>query len=288
MGSPLTRRRPPAQQRTNEARLAKDAAATAAAPPPPRDRFALDARSLAAFRALLALAHLRLLVDAWPSVEALASGAGVFDDATLHAHAASWAAAPLRHRRDAAWALAWHSFAVAATVCLGAGFFTGPADGRDVVRRRGARRPPAGDARGAHGVARRVLVLGLLPPARPPLVRRRVAPPEPRDRRRGRRGRPRAAGPGRRALRLQRLRQVLRGGQRLARRARRRGRAPLPRDLRDGRGGRARRAAAALRAPDRAAKESEIPNFKGSYLGRFPLVSADFWTSDHLSERPRT
>ena len=37
----------------------------------------------------------------------------------------------------------------------------------------------------------------------------------------------------------------------------------------------------------RAAKESEIPNFKGSYLGRFPLVSADFWTSDHLSERPR-
>ena len=38
----------------------------------------------------------------------------------------------------------------------------------------------------------------------------------------------------------------------------------------------------------RAAKESEIPNFKGSYLGRFPLVSADFWTSDHLSERSRS
>jgi hypothetical protein len=37
----------------------------------------------------------------------------------------------------------------------------------------------------------------------------------------------------------------------------------------------------------RAAKESEIPNFKGSFLGRFPLVSADFWTSDHLSERAR-
>ena len=35
----------------------------------------------------------------------------------------------------------------------------------------------------------------------------------------------------------------------------------------------------------RAGKESEIPNFKGSYLGRFSLVSADFWTSDHLSER---
>jgi hypothetical protein len=38
----------------------------------------------------------------------------------------------------------------------------------------------------------------------------------------------------------------------------------------------------------RAAQESEIPNFKGSYLGRFPLDSADFWTSDHLSERPRS
>ena len=38
----------------------------------------------------------------------------------------------------------------------------------------------------------------------------------------------------------------------------------------------------------RAAQESEIPNFKGSDLGRFPLVSADFWTSDHLSERSRS
>ena len=37
-----------------------------------------------------------------------------------------------------------------------------------------------------------------------------------------------------------------------------------------------------------AGKESEIPNFKGSDLGHFPLVSADFWTSDHLSERPRS
>jgi D-lactate dehydrogenase (cytochrome) len=37
-----------------------------------------------------------------------------------------------------------------------------------------------------------------------------------------------------------------------------------------------------------AGQESEIPNFKGSVLGRFPLVSADFWTSDHLSERPRS
>ena len=37
-----------------------------------------------------------------------------------------------------------------------------------------------------------------------------------------------------------------------------------------------------------AAKESEIPNFKGSDLGRCPLVSADFWTSDHLSERSRS
>ena len=38
----------------------------------------------------------------------------------------------------------------------------------------------------------------------------------------------------------------------------------------------------------RAAQESEIPNFKGSYLGRFPLVSADLWTSDHLLERSRS
>jgi len=38
----------------------------------------------------------------------------------------------------------------------------------------------------------------------------------------------------------------------------------------------------------RAGKECEIPNFKGSDLGRFPLVSADFWTSDHLSERYRS
>ena len=36
-----------------------------------------------------------------------------------------------------------------------------------------------------------------------------------------------------------------------------------------------------------AGQESEIPNFKGSHLGRFPLVLADFWTSDHLSERSR-
>ena len=37
----------------------------------------------------------------------------------------------------------------------------------------------------------------------------------------------------------------------------------------------------------RAGKGCEIPNFKGSYLGRFPLVLADFWTSDHLWERSR-
>ena len=42
-----------------------------------------------------------------------------------------------------------------------------------------------------------------------------------------------------------------------------------------------------LAAGVRAAKESEIPNFKGSFLGRFPLVLADFWTSDRLSERSR-
>jgi hypothetical protein len=38
----------------------------------------------------------------------------------------------------------------------------------------------------------------------------------------------------------------------------------------------------------RVAQESEIPNFKGSDLGRFPLVSADLWTSDHLLERSRS
>ena len=31
----------------------------------------------------------------------------------------------------------------------------------------------------------------------------------------------------------------------------------------------------------------EHPDFKGSELGRFPLVSADFWTSDRLSGRSR-
>ena len=44
----------------------------------------------------------------------------------------------------------------------------------------------------------------------------------------------------------------------------------------------------ALSATRRAAQESEIPNLKGSDLGHFPLVSADFWTSDHLSERSRS
>jgi len=36
-----------------------------------------------------------------------------------------------------------------------------------------------------------------------------------------------------------------------------------------------------------AGKERDMPNFKGSDLGRVPLVSADFWTNDHLSERSR-
>ena len=44
----------------------------------------------------------------------------------------------------------------------------------------------------------------------------------------------------------------------------------------------------ALEVENRAGQESEIPNFKASYLGRFPLVSADSWTSDHLSERSRS
>ena len=38
----------------------------------------------------------------------------------------------------------------------------------------------------------------------------------------------------------------------------------------------------------RAGTGCEIPNFKGSYPGRFPLISADFWKSDPLSERSRS
>jgi hypothetical protein len=34
-------------------------------------------------------------------------------------------------------------------------------------------------------------------------------------------------------------------------------------------------------APGGAGKGCDIPDCKGSELGRFPLVSADFWTSDH-------
>ena len=43
----------------------------------------------------------------------------------------------------------------------------------------------------------------------------------------------------------------------------------------------------AAKAAHGAAQESELPNVNGSDLGQFPLVSADFWTSDHLSERSR-
>ena len=35
-------------------------------------------------------------------------------------------------------------------------------------------------------------------------------------------------------------------------------------------------------------KGAKVANFKGSYLGRFPLASADVSTSDHLSERSRS
>ena len=42
------------------------------------------------------------------------------------------------------------------------------------------------------------------------------------------------------------------------------------------------------RVPYGAGKGCDMPNFKGSSLGRFPLVSADFWTGDHLSERSRS
>ena len=41
------------------------------------------------------------------------------------------------------------------------------------------------------------------------------------------------------------------------------------------------------RARTGAGKARDAPDFKGSELGRFPLVLADFWTSDHRSERSR-
>ena len=47
-------------------------------------------------------------------------------------------------------------------------------------------------------------------------------------------------------------------------------------------------ASGAAHVANGAAQESDIPNFKGSDLGRFPLVLADFWTNDHLSERSRS
>ena len=46
--------------------------------------------------------------------------------------------------------------------------------------------------------------------------------------------------------------------------------------------------ARSLKVANRAAQGCEHPNFKGSHLGRFPLVLADFWTSDHLSARSRS
>ena len=50
----------------------------------------------------------------------------------------------------------------------------------------------------------------------------------------------------------------------------------------------ARAPATPAKAANRAGQESEIPNFKGSDLGRFPLVLASSWTSDHLLERSRS
>ena len=41
------------------------------------------------------------------------------------------------------------------------------------------------------------------------------------------------------------------------------------------------------RARTGAGKGRDAPDFKGSELGRFPLVLAGFWTSDRLSERSR-
>ena len=48
---------------------------------------------------------------------------------------------------------------------------------------------------------------------------------------------------------------------------------------------RAHRAFGVQEAFNGAGKECDIPNFKGASLGCLPLVSANFWTSDHPSER---
>ena len=42
------------------------------------------------------------------------------------------------------------------------------------------------------------------------------------------------------------------------------------------------------RARTGAGKGRDAPDFKGSELGRCPLALADFWTSDHRSERSRS
>ena len=45
---------------------------------------------------------------------------------------------------------------------------------------------------------------------------------------------------------------------------------------------------ATIQALAGAGRERELPNVTGSDLGRVPLVSADVWTGDELSERPRS
>ena len=46
--------------------------------------------------------------------------------------------------------------------------------------------------------------------------------------------------------------------------------------------------AALADAPAGVGNGRDVPNFKGSSLGRVPLVSADSWTGDHPLERSRS
>ena len=87
-------------------------------------RYALDARSLAAFRVGVAVVHLWSLVEAWESLETLASGDGVFSGAKIEYGPDGWAARVPRFRSDAAWARLLWGASLVATLCLGLGLQT--------------------------------------------------------------------------------------------------------------------------------------------------------------------
>ena len=107
----------------------------------------------------------------------------------------------------------------------------------------------------------------------------RLDPPRARPLHRGGPGRPRAS--RRRAARVAHGR-----GPELPRDA-----APVPAAARAGPVPARSRLADARRQRGQARPvqgRKRVPNFIGSHLDRFPLVSADFWTSDHSLERPRS